>query len=1147
MSNVISNNDHSNITFINADEYVTLNEQIKVLCSNNGVSAYISNAVTNITDKQSIANDGILRKILAEVSPTKITDICKLFNISYNAHNDLFEYLNLIFTCSSCRVVSKVDMLNVAIYGYDQWSNSNNDILYTYFNSNKPSASRVISNSKKNVMTLKIQNEELKEDVTALNILIKLNSEENYLLHIKAYVVNDAYSTIRYNTIFRSFFNLDVDHPLYNKIHLRDCALKSFNGLAPLEYVQKVYDTISTCNLYCGAIGCSLFTLTNNDWLPCNETAHYIQKFARNCFHTKYIITLHTAIHHVSACIYLAVILVRCNSRTCKDFLDTLPSSIKYMIMTQSGIGNSDESKADCTMIEKINLSQRINIWEQLFKKKYGMNVKRLIDRTNELILDDNKESMTDNTAEKDRLKKMINYFEKISTKIHFLKIHSELIALCDVAKNIYPNDKSKLCSVQGIIEVMMVDQSNRKHIFSGGLGDMIKTYLNNFNVFERSIRERLMKISEGQMSVKKAIWQYIISIISTTNVFSSKKNLCIIGPPGVGKTYIAIAIARILFFEAAENPTDEEVKNLVYILSVPSITSEMRLTGSDSVYVGAGPGVLAKELYFVEELCRKLIVYDEIDKTCKYTEQLLPILDYTQNSKVIDNYLNIEMDMKCGTHIATANDVNKIDPILRERMDIIYLNGYSVYTKCKLVQSQMLKSLLREKGLNENLIYLTDEVLEDIIIRKTREAGVRALKNLIMDIVSTVNLAIVSNMADLGKYINNSNNSDDGYNKVTTVKELYDSLMRRYVIYVMENKPIGLTKNDADLILADKHVYGKEDTVDNILNWSAGHVIGLYATGSGIGGILPIAVKFNKTMHKKELVITTGAMDTMKDSIQISTILASDYLHVIADDVFTNYFAIDKQKFVERVKEVKNNAGTHIILDSSIQKDGPSAGGAFTIGYLSQILNHPISRHVGITGEISSNFTITKIGGINMKINGGRLAGCRSIIIPKQNIDDMIKEIVYDNSIDCKNVKGHRVAFIYYCDKEQSYMLLVRTRPNNYINDNAASFDVHIDEGSEWYDEYTNDAMPSLYRVRLNIDKLITPDTGLNIVLFDDVRLVDIMRSHFVIIALASIPEIYYYMVKSKQVYENTGEVDNKMEVIGDLYYDGIELNKDN
>ena len=1265
MKNNIDNANNDELKFVNFNEFKTIIKSLKILCTNNNVSGNIFNKLFNIDTninqgKKSVPSDTILRDILNETCPQQISVVNKLFNInSFNATpdddvdmkqtiieckketltiakrgrkkkedilnegtsetkkrrkkdkelieplstSDLYDYMDLIFRCVSATVIKKSDVENNdKYYRVNDWLEDGESCQpYTYFNTKHTSSRVSVNETKKNVITLKIKNEDLKEDLLAINLLLKfpkeLTDKSAYLLHIKAYVVNDPYETIRNEPVFVKYFGklkyLSNGSPykLYNKIHIRDCCLNSFNGLNSMDYIDKAYTAISNCNILCSSdenknSSGSILQLKNRDvingdddlpWLKegrinntvanirCTESPHFIQKFAKYCFHTKYLIMVHTAEYNVQSCLFLAVILVRCNNRLCREFLDTLPNLIKQTIMQNAGIGSVDESKTDANVSDKISLSQRINIWKQLFGLKYGVNVKKLVDKCNELCTDEEGKGggmFGDGNAEKERVKKMIGYLEKISINFFLLNIHSQLIDLVDNAKLMYPS--KKINSLQDILIAMVSDESKciGSDLFSGNLSDRVKLYLQNFAQFEMTVRERILNMSEGQLTVKKAIWQYIMDIVCNANPLATRKILCLIGPPGVGKTFIAMCIAKILFFEPDKNPTDDEVKNLVYILSIPSLTGENTLLGSNAVYVGAQPGILTKEVLFVQSLFRKLIVLDEIDKPCKYIEQLLSVIDYTQNSKIVDNYFEIEVDVRTVVLIATANDASKINPILRDRMQIINVSGYSTYTKASMVQKQMLTVLLKERGLSPDLITIPLPVLENLILSRTMEAGVRKLKNLILEIINTVNLAIVTNIGSLATRINEYNDttyitdnealdckfSPDNkyyYYKNNNIEELYLRITNRYMAYLnsishmsdsnQNRNNIILTKTDIDIMLADKFK-SKNDHIRDIVKWEPGKIIGLYATTMGIGGILPITIKFNKSLAKKGTLITLGAQKTMQDSAMYSTILTSDYLNKLDGNIFNNYFGISQYDFNKRIGLTVNNSAIHIILDSSIQKDGPSAGGAFMVSHLSKLLGHTLSNRVGLTGEISSNFKITAIGGINMKVNGAIDAGCRAVIAPSQNITDILREIVSENSIDVKNEFGKRCAFIYYSEVDECYTLLVRTKPTNTSKDNLSSFDVNIEEGiSDYLTNFYMD-VPSIYKIKLLHLKegdLLTPTYGLNIELIDGISLKDIMKSHFLILALENIYEIYYFMVMAKHVY-NIGS-----DLFEDSFYD--------
>jgi ATP-dependent Lon protease len=1157
----MTNNNIGNEILIDLKNFKESIMELNILCTSNSLSNSIHCLLSNlnklIDENCTIVNNQSILNVLKEICPKKISNILKIFNIDLTNTADYLNIADSIFKCISVDVkpIEYYKENSENYYEINRYLASNNIIPYAYFNTNIPNESRVVTNKNdkkenKNTITLKIKNEDLNEDLLSINLLIKLPNNK-YILNVKAYVVNDSYATIRNdNKLFIKFFKhnyIEEYTNLYNKVHLRDCCLNSLNGEQPFEYIKKVYDTIRNCNFLCNTINDNKSTDKNK---PCNEckkgddcnktekqqnvdfvkliknyksneepniecieSAHYIQKFAKYCFHTKYLVIVHTAEYHPQVCLFLALILVRCNNRLCREFLDTLPYIYKKMIMESNCIGGYDESKTDININDKEPLSDKIIFWKS-YTSKYGLNLKKLIDKCNELCKDDdNKNSggmFGDNNGEKERTKKMVNYLEKISSGFFLLNIHNQLIKLIEYARDMYSD--SKINSLDDINKAIM-KKVMEYHKISLPYEDIeVTKYKNNLNKFKQSVIKKILNMSEGQLSIKKSIYQYIIDFVTNPKPLTSRKILCLVGPPGVGKTYISLCIARILFFNEDENPTDEEVKQLVYILSIPGITNENALLGSNAVYVGAQPGVISKELLFLNKLCRKLIIFDEIDKESKYIEQLIPILDYTQNDKIVDNYFDIELDMRACVLIATANDKNNIHPILKDRLHIIEVSGYSNYTKSKMVQTHIMTKLLSERSIDENLIHIPIPVLELLINDRTREAGVRKLKELITDIISYVKTGIQYDDIDHSSLINNINmklnekenkayyitdmqalqnnlTSTDSeimslydkyynYNKYN-IEEFYQKISARYKKYIKSylidptlSHKIILTKNDIDIIFSDRRKINYEH-IDDIVKWEPGKVIGLYATTMGLGGILPISIKLNKSLAGKKTLVTLAAQETMKDSAMISTMLVSDYIinmynNILNKNDFKLYFGIDIEDFKLHLENIIKISSPHIILDSSTPKDGPSAGGAFMIAYLSKILNHELSNKVAITGEISSNLKITAIGGLNMKINGAMHAGCRSIVSPIENIDDVLREIVYENSIDVKNEHKKRLAFIYYCEKEQSYILLVRSSPSNekkYDDDQnikLSAFDINVDYGKVEY---------------LNYDKLSKPD----------------------------------------------------------------------
>ena len=1279
--------------------------EISVTCSHNGQSSSIQNLL-DVVKSGTIETNNYNKEminILKEICPKKLSDVINLFKIDIQ-NNEYLHIVDLIFKCISVNIITNESILNKKSDYYNIENYLNGDELkpYAYFNTNIPQESRVVSSKNdkpskesKNTITLKIKNEDLNEDLLSINLLIKLPNTK-YLLHVKAYVVNDSFEIVRNdNEMFSKHFSFNktpANESLYKKVHLRDCCLNSLNGVEPFEYIKKVYEAIKYCNNlclnshdkienkndtnikpvhkdFCNIIKDNEYKDEDKKYNDCTESAHYIQKFAKYCFHTKYLVIVHTAEYHPQVCLFLSLILVRCNNRLCREFLDTLPNLYKQMIMTSGFIGGYDESKTDVNVDDKESLNDKLIFWKS-YSKKYDLNVTKLIKKCTELTKEDENKGcggmFGDSNGDKERTRKMINYFEKIGSGFFLLNIHEKLIRLIDDAKERFKDEKCEIISYNDINKIVikkLVNMNNRDSSFNYPL---FTEYKKDLNKFKQHVMQKILNMSEGQLSIKKSIYQYIIDYVTNPKPLTSRKILCLVGPPGVGKTYISLCIARILFFNENENPTDEEVKQLVHILSIPSLTNENALLGSNAVYVGAQPGVLTKEVLFNNKLCRKLIIFDEIDKSSKYIEQLIPVLDYTQNDKITDNYFDIELDMRSTVLIATANDKSNIHPILRDRLHIIDVSGYSTYTKAKMVQKHILTKLLSERSLDPALIHIPLPVLESLINNRTMEAGVRKLKELITDIIGYVKSGIMYDDIDYNDLLEETTNEENiGYNisdnialnggfshnnpqvmkyyneyykyNVYNIDELYKKISLRYKKYLKSSVTtdnqvkIILTKEDIDIIFSDRRKHNIE-YVKDIVKWEAGKIIGLYATTMGVGGILPITIKLNKSLAGKDTLVTLGAMDTMKESAKISTMLVSDYIvnmyHNILEktdktDEFKLFFGMERDEFKSHLEAIVQLSSPHIILDSSTPKDGPSAGGAFMIAYLSKILNHELSNKVGLTGEISSNLKITAIGGLNMKINGAMIAGCRSVVAPFENVNDLVREIVYENSIDVKNVYGKRLAFIYYSEIDSCYVLLVRTSPQNEEIDftktdiKISAFDMNVSEGNPKFLQCHNkninvelkkvvkntktkktnvvkdlniiesklvktvksnqnisdnnksfieiENVPILYKIKLtNINmenKLIDPKEGLNKIILSDnehnYTLADIMKSHFLVLGLENINEIYYYMVMSKYIFDNeqynnvidlsTDKIINIDTVDRNIEYDGYTRKNDN
>jgi ATP-dependent Lon protease len=304
--------------------------------------------------------------------------------------------------------------------------------------------------------------------------------------------------------------------------------------------------------------------------------------------------------------------------------------------------------------------------------------------------------------------------------------------------------------------------------------------------------------------------------------------------------------------------------------------------------------------------------------------------------------FQGVEFPLDKVIMIFSYNDSSLIDPILLDRLKEIHVKSYTTNEKIKIVKEFIIPEMINSIGLqNENWTQLSDDIIEYIIENYTNEAGVRDIKRFIEKIFLTLNL-------------------DKIYQR--DLKEI-----------TKENINIILQKPTNEIIkILDKPNIG-------IIN-------GLYATNNGNGGIIPIQIftNFSSTQNAYEIKLTGKQGEVMKESVHCSLTAAIDYIRR----------NIKKYPFIKNLDKylVENfKYGFHIHTPSTATpKDGPSAGCAFTCGFISRILDKGIKNDIALTGEIELTGRITKIGGLNFKLIGAKKAGVKLVFIPKDNENDL-------------------------------------------------------------------------------------------------------------------------------------------------------------
>ncbi len=434
-----------------------------------------------------------------------------------------------------------------------------------------------------------------------------------------------------------------------------------------------------------------------------------------------------------------------------------------------------------------------------------------------------------------------------------------------------------------------------------------------------KEARQILDEDHYGLEDVKERILEFLAVVKLRPD--SKSPIMLLVGPPGVGKTSLGRSIARAL------NRKFER-------FSLGGMRDEAELRGHRRTYIGAMPGRIIQSLRRVA-VNNPVLMLDEIDKLGASfrgdpASALLEILDPQQNDTFRDHYIDLPFDLSKVFFIATANDLSPIPAPLRDRMEIISLAGYSDIEKLNIAKQYLIPRQIEENGLTAEQLEITDDAVNKITSRYTREAGVRQLERTIGNIARKVALKVAT--GDTEKV---TVTADD-------IKE-YLGGPKFYPESAREELPAGVATGMA---------------------WTqmGGQVLFIEAT------LLP---------GSSGLTLTGQLGDVMKES----AMAARSYLwsHAAA-------FDIDQ--------EIIRKNGVHLHVPAgAIPKDGPSAGVTMSTAMASLFTGRKVRSDVAMTGEITLSGLVFPVGGIKEKVLAAHRAGIRHIILPKQN-ESAIEEI---------------------------------------------------------------------------------------------------------------------------------------------------------
>ncbi|MEZ3446051.1 MAG: endopeptidase La [Lachnospiraceae bacterium] len=428
-----------------------------------------------------------------------------------------------------------------------------------------------------------------------------------------------------------------------------------------------------------------------------------------------------------------------------------------------------------------------------------------------------------------------------------------------------------------------------------------------------------------GLEKVKERIVEYLAVRCLTSK--GEAPILCLVGPPGTGKTSIAKSIAEAL--------------NKKYVrICLGGVRDEAEIRGHRKTYVGAMPGRIANGLKQAG-VCNPLMLLDEIDKVSSdykgdTSSALLEVLDPEQNCHFRDHYVELPIDLSKVLFIATANDAGNIPRPLLDRMDIIEVSSYTANEKFHIAKEHLWEKQLAKNGLKETQLTISDNAVRGIIDRYTKEAGVRNLERRLGTVCRKAALEILKDRSGKSK------------------KQIQDKCIK--VNSQKLEKYLGKPKYSVDMA-------NEKDDV--------GIVRGLAWTSVG-GDTLQIEV--NIMPGKGEIELTGKLGDVMKESAMTGI----SYIRSIAPR-----YKIDSEFFKE------NDFHLHI-PEGAVPKDGPSAGITMATAVLSAITDTPVRAKVAMTGEITLRGRVLPIGGLKEKLLAAKTAGITTVLVPKENEKDV-------------------------------------------------------------------------------------------------------------------------------------------------------------
>src|SRR5687767_6494145 len=411
---------------------------------------------------------------------------------------------------------------------------------------------------------------------------------------------------------------------------------------------------------------------------------------------------------------------------------------------------------------------------------------------------------------------------------------------------------------------------------------------------------------------------------------------LCLVGPPGVGKTSLGQSIAR-------------STNRKFVRMSLGGVRDEAEIRGHRRTYIGSMPGKIVQNMSKAG-VHNPLFLLDEVDKMSMDfrgdpSAALLEVLDPEQNATFNDHYLEVDLDLSEVMFVCTANSLNIPGPLL-DRMEVIRLPGYTEDEKMNIGRRYLVPKQMKQNGVKDEELKVSDAALLDIVRYYTREAGVRSLER--------------------------------------EVAKICRKAVKQMLLHKKEQKSVAVTPRNLDKFLGVRRFrYGKAEDMDRV-----GQVTGLAWTE--VGGEL-LTIEAAVVAGKGKLLHTGQLGEVMQESIQAAMTVVRSRAHILGLE-----------------PDFYQKADVHIhVPEGATPKDGPSAGIGMCTALVSALTKVPVRSDVAMTGEITLRGQVLPIGGLKEKLLAAHRGGIRTVLIPDDNTKDLaeIPQNIKD-SLEIKPVK---------------------------------------------------------------------------------------------------------------------------------------------